>query len=103
MIYSNIEAHSAAFPSDEFIAGTFVVALYEGLHYIGEVIQDDLEYVTVNFMQCTSDKLHRFKWPTRKDQLDILKEVIVCKIKAPIQHSKRVFNAEIPSGLNLGL
>ena len=102
LIYNHNEENQ----EDQLTCGKSVLAIYEEFHYIGKITSEKSEksdYVTINFMQCTNIKLQRFKWPQRKDELPIAKSDIICCIDDPVPSSKRVFSANLPEGLNLGI
>ena len=82
-----------------------MVAIWEEYHWIGEITSVNWEspdFVQINFMHPSNVKLHRFKWPQKKDELPVHKDDIGCTIDNPVPFSKRVFTARLPSGLNLG-
>lgn len=102
--YSNATAQNE---NIDLLHASYVVATYNGCHYIGQITSDEnenMDEVTINFMKCTNNKLARFKWPKPKDEIPISKDDIVCQIPEPVLYSKRGnFTAKLPSGLNLGL
>ena len=87
---------------DQLVVGTYVVAVYDGYHYVGKIICVDDDDITINFMTCTNTKLNRFKWPRVQDQIPVPRQDVVAQIADPVAFSSRVFTVDVPDGLNLG-
>jgi hypothetical protein len=78
---------------EEFLPGSYVVVMYEGEWYVGEVICKDGEpeaeggenYVYVNFMKHSQQgsKGERLVWPKKMDKLNVLREDILVACQPP--------------------
>lgn len=68
----------------------FVVAVYDGKRYIGQVIEvdSDDDSVHINFMTKSGKTAGRFKWPANVDKIWVNREQILRKIDAPAPTGK---------------
>jgi hypothetical protein len=79
-------------PSEVYPTGSYVVALYQGEWYIGQVLDKGKEknalaaedYVYLSFMQRVVKDRDLFKWPDKADKLNTLREDILFVCGAPI-------------------
>lgn len=70
--------------------GSFVVFLYEGKLYPGEIVSFDNNEVTINAME---KSIKMWKWPAKRDVLSYPRSDVLGGIKPPKQISKRGFFA----------
>ena len=72
----------------------FVAVIYDNRWFIGKIeeIDNTDNEILVNFM-VTCCKTSSFKWPTKRDEIWICHDQILCKIDPPIVHvkSKRMY------------
>ncbi len=78
--------------SEELLPGTYVVAVYQGAWYLGQVLDKkeerlalrQQEYTYVSFMQRVGGSGDNFKWPEKPDKLNTLREDVLFVCGAPI-------------------
>jgi len=75
---------------EEYIPGSFVVAVYAGQWYVGTVLDkkeklalNREDYVYVSFMKRVDSVNDTFRWPDKVDKLNVLKEDLLFKCDAP--------------------
>jgi hypothetical protein len=73
-----------AYKKDDFVA-----AVNQKEWYIGKLVDSDDSEIEINFMQ---QKKQIFQWPTRKDQIWIKKEDILCTMPPPNPTGKSGIN-----------
>jgi hypothetical protein len=79
-------------PSEVYPTGSYVVALYQGEWYVGQLLDKGKEknalaaedYVYLSFMQRVVKDRDLFKWPDKADKLNTLREDILFVCGAPI-------------------
>jgi hypothetical protein len=72
-------------------AGSYVVAVYQGAWYVGQVLEKknekqalpQEEYLYINFMQRLEKSGDLFKWPDKQDKLNTLREDVLFACGAP--------------------
>jgi hypothetical protein len=77
---------------DYYSVGSYVVAVYQGAWYVGQILDKKNEvnalpaedYVFINFMQRVGKDIDLFKWPDRADKLNTLREDVLFACGAPI-------------------
>jgi len=79
----------------EVKVGEFVAAMYDGVAYVGKVLEIDKsdDEVQITFMEKCNKVANQYRWPSKEDSVWIGTDQILCSIPEPLPtgKTKRVF------------